>query len=284
MYARATILILLMAVLVGGIGPVLALIALLVALTFATAALHAPPRPAGTELGFAALVRLWLHEAAAACAITLVLMPLERWLMRRSIAGRRAELPPVLLVHGYINNAGALFILWRRFKNAGFPVHTLNLEPVYADIEAYVPRIEARLADVQAVDARRVVMVCHSMGGLVARAYLRRHGAARVAQVITLGSPHAGTVMAHTALGENGRQMGPGSPWLTRLAADEGGAWPCPMTSLYSLDDNIVVPALSARLPGARNIEISGVGHMSLPMSPRVARRVEAEVLAGPRA
>lgn len=274
MYARTTVLILAVLVLATGITGAVALVLILVAATFAVAAVRASPRPPGTDLEVPMRIWLWLHEAAAALSILFVLMPLERWLMRRSIAGRRPEMPPVLLIHGYINNAGALFILWRRIKSAGFSTHTLNLEPVYADIEAYVPLIEARLAALQAVDARRVVLVCHSMGGLAARAYLRRHGAARVAQVITLGSPHAGTVLARTALGENGRQMRPGSEWLARLAADEGGAWPCPITSLYSLDDNIVVPQLSARLPGARNIEIAGIGHMSLPMSGAVAARV----------
>lgn len=284
MYARAMILILAVILLAGGLSAALAIVLLLVAATFVVASLNASPRPPGTDLDAWQTARLWLHEAAAACAITLVLMPLERWLMQRNIAGNRPDRAPVLLVHGYINNAGALFILWRTLKRAGFSVHTLNLEPVYADIEAYVPLLEARLAALQGGSGKRVALVCHSMGGLAARAYLRRHGAARVERVITLGTPHAGTVLANKALGENGRQMRPGSAWLARLAAEEGGAWPCPVTSLYSLDDNIVAPQLSARLAGARNIEVVGVGHMGLPMSGAIARMVCAELEAGPTA
>jgi pimeloyl-ACP methyl ester carboxylesterase len=34
------------------------------------------------------------------------------------------------------------------------------------------------------------------MGGLVARAYLARHGAGRVAKLVTMGSPHHGTSLA----------------------------------------------------------------------------------------
>lgn len=279
MYARALIPLLCVIVLAIGVPGAVVLILLLVTATFVTAALNASPRPAGTDLDAGTTLALWAREAASACAIILVLMPLERWCMRRDVAGRRDAAGPVLLIHGYINNAGAMFILWRTLRRAGFSLHTLNLEPVYGDIEGYVPLIESRLAALQA-SGRQATLVCHSMGGLAARAYLRRHGAARVARVICLGTPHAGTVLANTALGENGRQMRPGNPWLARLAADEGGVWPCPMTSIYSLDDNIVAPQSSARLGGARNIELAGLGHISLPMSARAAAVVLAELEA----
>ena len=78
--------------------------------------------------------------------------------------------------------------------------------------------------------------------------------------------------------------MRPHSAWLVALAAHERGAWPCPLVSIHSLDDNIVVPCLSARLDGARNIEIGGVGHISLPLSQRVIDLVEAELANLPAA
>ena len=69
------------------------------------------------------------------------------------------------------------------------------------------------------------MIVAHSMGGLVARAYLRRHGGAQVARVITLGTPHHGTALANLAPGSNARQMsrpgGQPNAWLAQLAASE---------------------------------------------------------------
>lgn len=279
MLARWLIVIVLLTATFAGVAAVLALIVAIVLASFLIASANASPRPAGPRLAPGALALLWLREIASAWLVILVFMPFERWLMRRDVAAGRAGLAPVLLIHGYVNNAGAMFILWRAIKDAGHAVHTVNLEPVYADIDSYAGRIEARLATIQAAaGGQAVVLVCHSMGGLVARAYLRKYGAARVASLITLGTPHAGTVLANTALGENGRQMRPGSAWLAGLAHFEDARWPCKVVSMYSHDDNIVAPQDSGRLAGAHNIALSGLGHISLSMSGAVAAKVIAEI------
>jgi triacylglycerol esterase/lipase EstA (alpha/beta hydrolase family) len=268
---------------ITGFAGVLVVIAVVVTASFVIAAINASARPPESRLGLPRRVVLWGREIVVAWLVMLWFMPFERWLMRRAIKGARTDLSPVLLIHGYVNNAGALFILWRAIKGAGHGVYTLNLEPVYADIDSYADLIDTALAHVQQAEGgRQVALVCHSMGGLAARAYLRRHGGARVAKVVTLGTPHAGTALAHTALGENGRQMRIASPWLQGLARHEHGVWGCPVVSVFSRDDNIVAPQLSAQLEGARNIALTGVGHISLPMTQSVARLVIAELAAMP--
>jgi pimeloyl-ACP methyl ester carboxylesterase len=115
------------------------------------------------------------------------------------------------------------------------------------------------------------------MGGLVSRAYLRRHGAARVAKLVTLGSPHHGSRLAVLGLGENGRQMIPGSAWLAGLNAP--GAVPLPETvSLYSCQDNYVMPQDSSVLDGARVVPLAGIGHLEMAFSPEIERRLLAEL------
>ena len=96
--------------------------------------------------------------------------------------------------------------------------------------------------------------------------------------MITLGSPHHGTLLARIERSANGRQMRPDSAWLAALAAHEQSAWACPLISIYSLDDNIVLPATSARLHGARNIELAGIGHISLPLARQVIDLVLGEM------
>ena len=312
MLAAATTAIALILIWFAGAEGLLLLIAVLIAATFAVAAAGAnqapSQRPTGTSLNGRNRALLWCGEIAAAWSVFLFWMPLERWLMARdrphagaatgaagcNEAGRedaeraatgKATLP-VLLIHGYVNNAGALWRLWRALCHKGFGVHTLNLEPVYAGIDQYAPLIEARIAAIcAATGAARVTLVCHSMGGLAARAYLRhctlQQCAPRVARLITLGSPHHGTQLARMEHSPNGRQMRPHSEWLVALAAHEQGAWACPVVSIYSLDDNIVVPAQSAHLEGARNIELTGIGHISLPLSRRVIALVVAELGPG---
>ncbi len=268
---------------IAGAGALLLLIAGLVGATFVLSAAFGCERQPGTQLDPAGRAMLWLGELAAAWSVFLFWMPLERWCMQRDFAGARVGETPVLLIHGYINNAGSMWRLWQALRNRGVDVHTLNLEPVYADIEAYVPLIESRVKAICALTgADRVTLVCHSMGGLAARAYLRhcqRTGLdAALCKVVTLGTPHHGTALARFEWSANGRQMVPGNPWLERLGADERGAWPCPMVSIYSLDDNVVVPQRTAHLDGARNVEVAGIGHISLPLSRRVIELVLPEV------
>jgi triacylglycerol esterase/lipase EstA (alpha/beta hydrolase family) len=124
------------------------------------------------------------------------------------------------------------------------------------------------------------------MGGLVARAYLRDHGAARIARVITLGTPHRGTGLARFGAGDNSRQMqwtgsaieGRCSAWLAELERREDPALRALFVSIYSHHDNIVSPQLSSSLPGAVNIEFNGIGHVALGLHPRVQREVIAAI------
>ena len=275
-----TLIILVLLLLVGPAG-VLVVPTVIVVLSFVLAATNASPRPA--PLGAGPRLKLWLGEIAATWSVLFVAMPLERWLMPRDRDGARKDRPPVLLIHGYVNNAGSMWRLWRALGRRGLRVHTLNLEPVYGDIDAYAPLIESRIVAIRAATgAPRVTLVCHSMGGLAARAFLRhcskRQVDACVDKVISLGTPHRGTVLARMEMSPNGRQMAPDNAWLNALAAHEAGRWPCAMVSIYSLDDNLVAPQLNAQLEGARNLAVAGIGHISLPLSGRMIGMVMAEI------
>ena len=53
----------------------------------------------------------------------------------------------------------------------------------------------------------QMVLIGHSMGGLVARACMRRYGAKGVAKLIALGSPHHGTRLARFGPGRNAQLL-----------------------------------------------------------------------------
>jgi triacylglycerol esterase/lipase EstA (alpha/beta hydrolase family) len=100
------------------------------------------------------------------------------------------------------------------------------------------------------------------MGGLVARAWLRKHGGTgRAAHVVTIGSPHHGTWIARFSRVVNGHQMRIGCTWLRELGAP---APHVPFTCWYSNCDNVVFPASTATLQGADNRLIAGAGHIDL--------------------
>jgi pimeloyl-ACP methyl ester carboxylesterase len=188
---------------------------------------------------------------------------------------------PVLLVHGYVCNRGVWWWFGRRLVARGEAVWAVTLEPVYASIDVLAEVLAARIDELRAATGMpQIVLVTHSMGGLVARAYLRDHGGAKIARLVTLGAPHHGSVHAHLGAGLNGRQMEPGSEWLEALARSEAPGPTVPFTSIYSVHDNFVAPQTSSAHPAARNVPVAGIGHVSLAFSDEVVELVAGELAA----
>jgi triacylglycerol esterase/lipase EstA (alpha/beta hydrolase family) len=253
---------------------------------FAMSARFGSPTPAGFALTPAARLRLFAGEFKAS-------MLVSSWFMARASAATRiypgSATAPVLLLHGYGANSGYWAHLTPLLDAARISHLTLDLEPLTGDIDGYVPLVErAAQALCEASGSARLVVVAHSMGGLVARAWMRAHGAARVARVITLGAPHHGTSLAAFGFGANAVQMrwagaSAEGEWLGQLAAGETPATRALITSIYTHHDNIVAPQTSSLLPGARNIEFGGIGHVALGSNPAVLAVVMREIAAAPR-
>lgn len=261
----------------------LRLSSLLVTRAFST--LFGSKRPAEFPASFGNTVRMIAGELWATLAIFSVLQPLERWLGLREPADRGATADlPVLLIHGFICNGAYWWPLVRLLRRQGIKnVHTLNLEPAFGPIEAYVEQVARRVEQIlQRSGADRIVLVAHSMGGLVALAYLYSGATAaqKVAKIVTLATPHHGTVLGGFSPTRNARQMRPGSDFLANLNRFELAEAPCPITAIFSYDDNIIVPQESSRLGNAKNIPVAGVGHVAMSFSVTVQRLVREEISA----
>jgi triacylglycerol esterase/lipase EstA (alpha/beta hydrolase family) len=221
---------------------------------------------------------------ALAFEAALVRMALEPWRAPPESPAVTTPTPirPLLLIHGFACSRAVWRPLLARLRAAGVgPTRAVSLEPLHAGIETHVGQV-VRVLEALAADGggRAVTVVTHSMGGLVARAALRRARPGLIGRIITLGAPHHGTALACWFPWPGVRQMRPGATWLEELNASQEGRLGIPVTTLYSLDDNYIVPAASARLEGARAFEFRGLGHLSLLVSRRVLRQVMSEVLA----
>jgi triacylglycerol esterase/lipase EstA (alpha/beta hydrolase family) len=264
--------------LLGGVGAV-ALVRLLINMNnFVLSACFASATPAAYRLGPGARLRMLAREFGASMLVT-------NWLMARARAGTRiypdSPHPPVLLLHGYGCNSGYWAHLTPLLDAARISHATVDLEPVAASIDDYVPLVERAVEALRAAaGAGQVAIVAHSMGGLVARAWMRTHGRARVARLITLGTPHHGTALARFGLGANAAQMRHGAQWLRLLSDSEDAATRALVTSIYTHHDNIVSPQTSSELPGARNVEFGGIGHVALGSDRRVLAEVMREISA----
>ena len=250
---------------------------LLVLAMFALDRRYHSPRPPLSPVGW---LRLLWGEYRAFLVCYLWLHPLAPWRMQAMAGPWPSPHAPVILVHGFCCNAGfwaplQVCLAARRIRS-----YTLNLEPVFGSIDDFARQLAERVETVRReTGAPRVVLVGHSMGGLVSRIYVGDpHHARRVARLVTLGSPHRGTVLARLGRGRNVAQMRVLSPWLDGL---NRAATPLiPVVSLYSLHDNIVIPQDSSELAGAENHAWAGIGHLELGFSAPVYERLLREITA----
>jgi pimeloyl-ACP methyl ester carboxylesterase len=220
------------------------------------------PRPRWRELASA-----WARESLMALRVFCWRQPF-RW---REIPDRLEAAPSLparrgaVFIHGFVCNRGFWTPWLKELRARGHSFVAVNLEPVFGSIDEYVPIVEDAVQRVTQATGMTPVLVCHSMGGLAARAWLRAMSAdARVHHVITIGSPHHGTWLARFSRMKNGRQMRMHGEWLRHLDRCGEEKHNAKFTCWYSNCDNIAFPASTGTLVGADNRLVQGAAHVDL--------------------
>lgn len=182
---------------------------------------------------------------------------------------------PVIVLHGYaMNRANYLPLAYRMAKAGlgpifGFEYWTLGRIAAGArQLGWFVDEVRA------ATGSDQVDIVGHSMGGVVGRYYVTLAGGdGVVANLVTLGSPHAGTDVSAIGVGHPTRELLLGSKLVQRLAAA-----PPPkqtrVTVIWSRADALVPGGFQRAVPGADVIMYDDLGHVALLGSRRVAAEV----------
>jgi triacylglycerol lipase len=202
---------------------------------------------------------------------------------------------PVLLVHGMVDNRSIFTLLRRSLRRCGFgQVRTLNYSPFTSDARDAAAALGRAVEQLCAETGHdQVHVVAHSLGGVLARYYVQRLGGdERVHTLVTLGTPHRGTSSARLLPLRLCRQLRPGSDLLAELERPAPGCR-TRFLAVWSDLDQLIYPKRNASIDhpdlDAHNVLLRGVGHMSLPMHPRVARvvtralgRLEPDADCGP--
>lgn len=251
----------------GTLGGMLGFRAAINMMTWIISMLFASPAP---RLGGLQTFRLMLAEFGAFLLSFLLVIPFERlWMPADRLPAGKGQ-PPILLIHGFGCSRGVWWLLRRRLEAAGHIVATVSLFPPMAALGKLVPQLHERIETVcAATGSPQVILVGHSMGGLIARSYLARHGNVRVARLITLSTPHQGSELARLGYGRAARDMRPGSLWLTDMADEKIGV---PALSLRNPYDNYVMPQDNQRHPQMADQPLPACGHLAELYDPRVAR------------
>ena len=223
---------------------------------------HVSPRPAVRHA--AAMVREFFYVI-----ITQPLVPIYY------IAGRKmgsGDGLPVIFIHGYFQNRSNFWWLARQFEKASLgPLFGFNY-PWIESIDDSSRRL-GKFVDSVCVETgeTRVILVAHSLGGLIALEYAHSPaGVGRVAECITVGTPHGGVMWRGPIPGRAGRELRAEAPFVRERRTRQV---PAPTLSVYSTHDNIVHPPSTSELAsrGGRDLAVDGHGHLSLLYSRDVA-------------
>jgi len=220
-------------------------------------------------------IAIWLLVQENACLLVTILLRPFGWFPARLPPLKQGHRPPVILLHGLFQNRSSLFWLQHRLRSAGYrQIISINT-PACRDLETLTEKLAKKVDELRIrLKVDKVILVGHSMGGMIARNYVQnRGGAVHVERVVTLGSPHQGSKLAPFALSSMGKMLLPGSEFIRRF---NSAAWPqvTPIFSIYTRYDNIVMPAELARMDGAKSIELDGMGHTALLFHPRSLQAV----------
>jgi triacylglycerol lipase len=184
---------------------------------------------------------------------------------------RRAQQRTIVLLHGYLANRATLLPLatYLRLKRLG-PIVSFDYassDGIERSARAFKEFCRKR------VRGGRIDLVCHSLGGVVARTWLQELGGARrVDRCITLSSPHRGTYGAYWVPTRGGPELRPDSPLMQRLEASRAAAASVKYTSIVAGSDNIVFPRVFAA--HEELVHVPDIGHIGMLFSPRVLRAV----------
>jgi pimeloyl-ACP methyl ester carboxylesterase len=193
---------------------------------------------------------------------------------------------PVLLIPGFLASDLSLQVMRDWLQRCGYQAELPGILCNIDYSEAVVGRLVVRLVDMYAWHGRKVTLIGHSRGGMLATVVARRHPE-MVRRVICLGSPLADPFDVHPLtvaavrmaqvfnLLRHGRTAGVEMGFLGDLRAPVR----VPVTSIYSRSDGIVYWKACLR-PDVEAVEVEG-SHLGLTVN-RQVYAVLAGLLPGP--
>jgi len=199
----------------------------------------------------------------------------------------------VLLLHGAWMSPLVMAYLCHALREEGFVAEALGYRTVRDPLEAHLSRLANH---VSRLEAQRVHLVGHSLGGVIVMRYLQRAGETRVHRAVLLGSPVAGCRAAAGLAERAGGELMMGQSlavWrepvnvsvdsrfeIGAIAGTRALGLGAVLTRLPKPNDGVVCLD-ETKFPALRDHLALPVGHTMMLVSSRVARQTSAFLKTG---
>jgi triacylglycerol lipase len=204
-------------------------------------------------------------------------------LSAKNAASALAHPNPVLLVHGFQDDAKKMQWMAHALQREGWTVLTPTLSPSGGQVGNEI--LAQQLSDFIEANVphdTRCDLVAFSMGGIVCRYYLQRlGGVARVDHFVAISAPEHGTWWANTCPAELLRwpgvaQLRPGSAFLRDLNSDAQVLDRVRFTTIWTPLDLMILPAASSRMPVGSETKLWVPFHPLMVWLPSCCRAIAA--------
>jgi triacylglycerol lipase len=165
----------------------------------------------------------------------------------------------ILLVHGIWNTGQQFARLQAELERAGIgPVRTVDLLPNSgaAPLSTLAHQVgDAARRLLEESGSQRIDVVGFSMGSLVCRCWIQRHGGRKlVRRFVSIAGPHRGTLSAYALSLAGVRDMRPGSALLADLEQPDDVWNEVELHCLWTPFDLMIMPGKSGVLSEARSV------------------------------
>lgn len=194
---------------------------------------------------------------------------------------------PVLLIPGYLHCQHDF--LWFRHHLEAIEgigsVYSMNLLPYKATLNDHAKSVKQKIAEIKMQTGhRKVILIGHSRGGLVASLYAEFFAAAteEIAAIIGIGTPFRGTKNAVLGSGQSAKELTVNSPLLSSLSERIQHS-KIDYYYIASELDNMILPEESAfpltHLNDTNTFILKESGHLSMLISRPILNQIAEWVL-----
>lgn len=182
----------------------------------------------------------------------------------------------VLFVHGIFSNSYCFWLMKKRALKRGWNVYTIDLKKAdgRASISELSDQIEGHI-NTKLSSITNLHLVGFSMGGLALKELLitKPNLVNKIKSLTTIGTPHEGSYWANNLNRlPGGRDLMPNSKALEKQSQFDWESINLPVLNCWTNMDIAVVPAISSKWNGQRNVNFTIPYHSNLLLSPHVFR------------